>query len=61
MASTVSGAAAGSVICLKSGAYGNLTLNASHSSDVTVQAAPEAHVTTGAVMLEGDHIVVRGL
>ena len=61
VASTVSGAAAGSVICLKSGAYGNPTLNASHSSDVTVQAAPEAHVTTGAVMLEGDHIVVRGL
>jgi hypothetical protein len=59
--STVSGAAAGSVICLNSGAYGSLTLNASHSSDVTLQAAPEAHVTAGKITLEGSHIVVRGL
>ncbi len=61
VASTVSGAAAGSVICLNSGAYGSLTLNASHSSDVTLQAAPQAHVTTGKVLLEGSHIVIRGL
>jgi Right handed beta helix region len=61
VASTVSGAAAGSVICLNSGAYGSLTLNASHSSDVTLQAAPEAHVTAGKVELKGSHIVVRGL
>ena len=61
VASTVSGAAAGSVICLNSGAYGSLTLNASHSSDVTLQAAPQAHVTAGKLVLEGSHIVVRGL
>ncbi|MGA7705362.1 MAG: hypothetical protein WB998_10760 [Solirubrobacteraceae bacterium] len=61
VASTVSGGGAGSVICLSSGAYGNLTLNASHSSDVTLQAAPNAHVTTGKIVLEGSHIVVRGL
>ncbi len=61
VASTVSGAAAGSVVCLNSGAYGKLALDASHSSDVTLQAAPEAHVTTGEVALTGNHIVVRGL
>ena len=61
VASTVSGAAAGSVICLSSGAYGSLTLNASHSSDVTLQAALKAHVTADKVVLEGSHIVVRGL
>jgi hypothetical protein len=61
VASAVSGAAGGSVICLSSGSYGTLTLNAKPSSNVTVQAAPAAHVTTGRVELGGSHLVVRGL
>jgi hypothetical protein len=61
VASVVSGAASGSVICLSSGEYGSLTLNSTHSSDVTLQAAPEAHVTADEVTLGGSHIVVRGL
>ena len=61
VASAVSGASAGSVICLSSGAYGSLTLDSTHSGDVTLQAAPQAHVTAGKVTLGGSHIVVRGL
>ncbi len=61
VSSAVSGAAAGSVICLNSGEYGSLTLNASPASDVTLQAAPSAHVTTRAVDINGSHLVVRGL
>ncbi len=61
VSSAVSGAAAGSVICLNSGEYGNLTLDASPASDVTLQAAPSAHVTTRAVDINGSHLVVRGL
>ncbi len=61
VSSAVSGAAAGSVICLNSGEYGSLSLNASPASDVTLQAAPSAHVTTRAVQISGSHLVVRGL
>ena len=61
VSSAVSGAAAGSVICLNSGEYGSLTLNASPASDVTLQAAPSAHVTTRTVRISGSHLVVRGL
>jgi Right handed beta helix region len=57
----VSGAAPGSVVCLNSGAYGNLTLDSTHTADVTLQAAPEAHVTAGKLVLAGSHTVVRGL
>jgi hypothetical protein len=57
----VSSAAAGSVICLNSGAYGSLGLNASPASDVTLQAAPSAHVTAETVHISGSHLVVRGL
>jgi hypothetical protein len=57
----VSGAASGSVICLNTGAYGGLALNATHGSDVTLQAAPAAHVTAGKLTISGSHIVVRGL
>jgi hypothetical protein len=59
--SAVSGAAATTVICLNSGEYGSLTLNGAHTGDVTLQAAPKAHVTAGKLTLEGSHIVVRGL
>ncbi|HEV3323111.1 MAG TPA: right-handed parallel beta-helix repeat-containing protein [Solirubrobacteraceae bacterium] len=59
--SAVSGATAGSVICLNSGAYGSLTLNASPASDVTLQAAPSAHVTAGSIHISGSHLVLRGL
>jgi hypothetical protein len=61
VSSAVSGAAAGSVICLDAGEYGSLTLNASPASDVTLQAAPSAHVTTRTVHISGSHLVVRGL
>ena len=61
VSSAVSGAAAGSVICLDSGEYGSLTLNASPASDVTLQAAPSAHATTHTVHISGSHLVVRGL
>jgi hypothetical protein len=61
VSSAVSGAAAGSVICLNSGEYGSLTLNASPASNVTLQAAPSAHVTTRTVHISGSHLVVRGL
>jgi hypothetical protein len=61
VSSAVSGAAAGSVICLNSGEYGSLSLNASPASDVTLQAAPSAHVTTRTVHISGSHLVVRGL
>ncbi len=61
ISSAVSGAAGGSVICLNSGSYGHLTLSSTSSSDVTLQAAPAAHVTTGEVEISGSHLVVRGL
>jgi hypothetical protein len=61
VASAVSGATSGSVICLNSGEYGSLTLNSAHSGDVTLQAAPQAHAMAGNVTLGGSHIVVRGL
>jgi hypothetical protein len=57
----VSGASAGSVICLSSGSYGSVTLTAKPSGDVTLQAAPAAHVTTGQIEISGSHLVVRGL
>jgi hypothetical protein len=57
----VSGAGAGSVICLNSGSYGSVQLTAKPSGDVTLQAAPAAHVTTGQIEISGSHLVVRGL
>lgn len=54
-------AAAGSVICLTTGSYGGLTLSPHQSSDVTLQASPGAHVTTGSVSITGSHFVLRGL
>ncbi len=59
--SAVSSAAAGSVICLNSGAYGKLALSSSQTADVTLQAAPTAHVTTDEIEIAGSHLVVRGL
>jgi hypothetical protein len=61
VASTFASASAGAVICLSSGSYGALSLNATHSGDVTVQAAPGAHVTAGTVAISGSHAVVRGI
>ncbi len=55
-------AAAGSVICLRAGRYdGPIALIGDRKADVTVQAAPGAHVSTGAITIGGSSLVVRGL
>jgi hypothetical protein len=51
-----------SVVCLAAGDYpGKLSLVARASGDVTLQAAPGAHVSTGAVAIAAAHLVVRDL
>ena len=58
----VSQAAQGSVICLKAGRYpGPLSLAGHRAGDVTLRAAPGAHVSTGAIKITGSHVAVRGL
>jgi hypothetical protein len=58
----VDGASPGQIVCLRAGSYGgNLSLDARHTSDVTLQAAPRAHVAIGGVDIGGSHLVVRNL
>jgi hypothetical protein len=52
---------AGTVACLAAGSYGPLELTRSDAGDVTLQAAPNSHVTVGGVSISGSHITVRGL
>jgi hypothetical protein len=61
VAAKVASAPAGSVICLASGDYGALVLSPHAAEDVTLQAAPGAHVATGPVTITGSHLVLRGL
>ena len=52
----------GGVVCLTGGAYpGKLALTAQPRGDVVLRGAPGAHVSTGAILIAGSHIVVRGL
>jgi Right handed beta helix region len=61
-AEAVARAPAGGVVCLTAGSYpGKLSLAADDSADVTLQAAPGAHVSTGPIAIAGSHIVVRDL
>jgi hypothetical protein len=53
LAATIARAASGSVICLASGSYGNLTLTSIRKqADVTVQPAPGAQVAIGRLDFE---------
>jgi hypothetical protein len=62
VAAEVNGASVGQVVCLQAGSYtGTLSLAAAHAGDVTLQAAPGAHVTIGGVKVNGSHVVVRNL
>jgi hypothetical protein len=55
-------APSGGVVCLTAGRYpGRLSFSAQHTGDVTLQAAPGAHVSTGSIAIAGSHIVVRDL
>jgi hypothetical protein len=61
-ARAVAQAPAGGVVCLASGRYtGTLSLSADHSGEVTLRAAPGAHVQTGSIGIAGSHIAVRDL
>jgi hypothetical protein len=61
-AEAVAHAPAGSVVCLAAGSYpGKLSLTADAGADVTLQAAPGAHVSTGSIAIAGSHIVGRDL
>jgi hypothetical protein len=61
-AGKVNGAPPGAVVCLHAGNYtGTLSLEARHAGDVTLEAAPGAHVTTGTIDIGGSHLIVRGL
>ncbi len=61
-AEAVARAPAGGVVCLTAGSYpGRLSLTADAPSDVTLRAAPGAHVSTGSIAIAGSHIAVRDL
>ena len=61
-AEAVAQAPAGGVVCLTAGSYPDkLSLAADDNADVTLQAAPGAHVSTGSIAIAGSHIVVRNL
>ena len=61
-AHAVSLAHPGGVVCLRAGSYpGKLSLAARPGGDVVLSAAPGAHVSTGAIVIAGAHIVVRNL
>jgi|GEM_PF-1852149 hypothetical protein len=61
VAAAVNAAAGGAVICLSSGSYGPLSFETSHSSDVTLEGAPGAHVEVGKLSVSASHLVLRGL
>jgi hypothetical protein len=55
-------APSGEVVCLKAGGYaGSLSLDARHAGDVTLRAAPRAHVRIGDADIGGSHLILRNL
>jgi Right handed beta helix region len=59
--SAMQGAAQGATVCLTAGDYGRLSLSIARPGNVTLAAAPGAHVTVGAVNISGSHIALEGL
>ena len=59
--SAVSAAAGGAVICLADGSYGELSISASKSSQVTVQAEHAGRATIAGASLSGSHITLARL
>ncbi len=58
--SALDGAAPGAVICLANGSYGQLTLNATKSAEVTVQPATSGGATIAGALLDGSHLTLEG-
>jgi hypothetical protein len=56
--SAVAGAAAGSVVCLADGSYGEVTLSASKSAQVTLQAEHPGRATIDGASLDGSHLTL---
>ena len=56
--SAVSAASAGSVICLADGSYGELSISASKSAQVTLQAAHSGRATIAGASLGGSHLTL---
>jgi hypothetical protein len=56
--SAVSAAAAGSVICLADGSYGPVSLSASKSAQVTLQAEHPGQATLDGATLDGSHLTL---
>jgi hypothetical protein len=56
--SAVSAAAGGSVICLADGSYGELSISANKSSQVTVQAEHPGRATIAGASLSGSHVTL---
>jgi len=58
----VAKAAPGTTVCLKAGSYpGKLSLAAKPAGNVTLTAAPGAHVETGSIAISGSHMTVSDL
>jgi hypothetical protein len=58
----VAKAAPGTTVCLKAGSYaGKLSLAAKPAGNVTLTAAPGAHVETGSIAISGSHLTVSDL
>jgi hypothetical protein len=62
LASAISGAAAGTTICLNNGSYGNVTLsNISKTSAVTLQSATGVGATIGITLSSSNQLTLKNL